>query len=95
MQTPSVIMKRSAMCEHQGMSFLSNELIRRLSNVHPDVVETEIIPIIEHYTHQLMTSGYEIMQSREVVICGVAGWKRKIARRKSELVQGQGEEEVN
>ena len=46
MRTPYVIMKRSAMCEHQRMSILSNELIRRLSNVHPDVMETKINPIL-------------------------------------------------
>ena len=86
MRTPYVIMKRSAMFEHQRISILSNELIRRLSNVHPDVRDTEIIPIIEHYIHQLKTSGYEIIQTREVSIFGVRGWRMKIERRKREGV---------
>ena len=38
MRTPFVIMKRSAMSEQQRMSILSNELIRRLSNVQISII---------------------------------------------------------
>ena len=82
MRTPYVIMRRSAMSEHQRISILSNELIRRLSNVHQDVMKEEIAGIIEHYIVQLKTSGYE--QTREIIICGVIGWMRKVERRKRE-----------
>ena len=40
------VMQRSAMSEHQKMSILSNELVRRLSNIHRDVVAEEIEGVI-------------------------------------------------
>ena len=53
MRTPYVIMKRSAMSEHQRISILSNKLIRRLSNVTISIVQEEMHEIIEHYITQL------------------------------------------
>ena len=61
------------MSEHQRISILSNELVRRLSNVHPDVVDQEITGIVEHYIVQLKTSGYDRKQIREIITCGVVG----------------------
>ena len=84
MRTPFVIMRRSAMGEQQRMSILSNELIRRLSNVNMNILKEEVPGIIEHYTSQLKMSGYGRRQAREVICCGVAGWKSKIARRERE-----------
>ena len=74
MRTPFVVMKRSAMGEQQRISILSNELIRRLSNVETSVVDEEMPKIIEHYISQLKTSGYERSQAREVICSGVVGW---------------------
>ena len=84
MRTPFVIMKRSAMGEQQRMSILSNELVRRLSNVARVVVDEEIPEIIEHYIQQLKISGYERGQTRDVICSGVTGWQRKILRRERE-----------
>ena len=84
MRTPFVIMKRSAMSEQQRMSILSNELIRRLSNVQISIIGEEMPEIIEHYTSQLKTSGYDRRQAKEVICCGVIGWKRKVQRRERE-----------
>ena len=56
MRTPFVVMKRSAMGEQQRMAILSNELIRRLSNMQLSIVEDEMPEIIEHYTSQLKIS---------------------------------------
>ena len=78
MRTPFVVMRRSAMGEHQRMSLLSNELIRRLSNVDQGIMKEEIPGIIEHYTSQLKMSGYDRGQAREITCSGVTGWKRKI-----------------
>ena len=72
------------MGEQQRISILSNELIRRLSNVDKSVIEEEVPAIIEHYISQLKMSGYERSQAREVVCSGVIGWKRKIMRRERE-----------
>ena len=67
MRTPFVVMRRSAMGEQQRMAILSNELIRRLSNVGKEVMDEEIIGIIEHYTYQLKMSEYERGQAREII----------------------------
>ena len=63
------------------MAILSNELVRRLSNVHRDVVGSEIESIIEHYTKQLKNSGYDRSQTKEIIVCGVVGWWRNLERR--------------
>ena len=47
MKNQFTVMQRSAMSEHQRMAILSNELVRRLSNIHRGVVEEEIVKVIE------------------------------------------------
>ena len=85
MKTPYVIMSRSAMCDHQRYSILSNELVRRLSNInyHKIPIE-EQIDIIENFTRQMKNSEYDRKHVREAVVSGVLGWKRKILRREKE-----------
>ena len=39
MKTQYTVMQRSAMSEHQKMAILSNEIVRRLSNIHKDVLK--------------------------------------------------------
>ena len=70
------------------MSILSNELVRRLSNIHKEVVGEELEEVVEHYISQLKNSGYSRKQSREVVVCGIVGWRRKLERRER---NGQGQ----
>ena len=72
------------MSEQQRMSILSNELIRRLSNVQITIMGEEMTGIVEHYTQQLKMSGYDRKQSKEIICCGVVGWKRKVQRRERE-----------
>ena len=81
MKNQLTVMQRAATSEHQKMAILSNELVRRLSNVHREVVESEIGDIIEHYTTQLKSSGYSRSQAKEIIVCGVVGWRRKLERR--------------
>ena len=69
------------MSEHQRMAILSNELVRRLSTIHKEVIEEEITGVIETYIGQLKTSGYGRKQTREIVFCGVVGWRRKMERK--------------
>ena len=83
-----LIPERSAMAVRQKMSILSNELVRRLSNMNIERVEPEEkIRIVDHFTVQLKTSGYDRNQAREVVKSGIKGWKNKLERRSRE---GQG-----
>ena len=85
MKTPFLIMQRSAMSEQQKISILSNELVRRLSNVNHGWVEmSEVLEIIEKFIQQLKNSGYGIKQSREITVCGIKGWKSKIKNREKD-----------
>ena len=69
MKTPLVIMEQSAMSDKQRHSILANELIRRLSNTnHEDQDIEEISNIIETFTQQLKTSGYNRKTTREIVV---------------------------
>lgn len=79
-----MIMKRSAQGEQQKMDILSNELIRRMSNVCEDIDPSEKIAIVDHYTKQLKNSGYSWLQAKEVVTCGLEGFRNKCERRKKE-----------
>ena len=36
---------------------------------------------MEHYISQLKNSGYSRRQAREIIVCGVVGWRRKLERR--------------
>ena len=85
MKTPLVIMQHSAMSDKQRYAILSNELNRRLSNTNIELVDhDEQTKIIEKFIQQLKSSGYERKSSREIIVSGILGWKRKIERRKRE-----------
>ena len=73
------------MSDKQRYAIMSNELIRRLSNTnHTNDDHDEQVNIIETFTQQLKSSGYNRKASREMVVAGVLGWRRKIQRRKKE-----------
>ena len=85
MKTPYLLMQRSAMGEQQKASILSNELVRRLSNVnYGRVPKEEILRVIEQFIKQMKNSGYCLKQTREITVCGIKGWKGKIRRREKE-----------
>ena len=54
MRLQQTIMQRAAMGQHQKMAILGNELVRRLSNIHPSVKKDEMGQVIEHYIGQLL-----------------------------------------
>ena len=85
MKTPFLLMKRSAMSQHQRCAILANELVRRLSNIdHENIPHQEIILVIEQFTQQLRNSEYNCKESRGHVVDGIRGWRNKIERRKTE-----------
>ena len=85
MKSQILIPARSAMAETQRMNILSNDLVRRLSNVKIEQAEEgEVEKVIEQYTKQLKTSGYDRKKCREVVTSGVVGWIRKRRRREDQ-----------
>ena len=46
------------------MAIMSNELVRRLTKIHREVVKDELEGVIEKYVSQLKTSGYGRKQTR-------------------------------
>ena len=85
MKTPFLLIKRSAISQHQRCSILANELVRRLSNVDVEKVDRkEITIVIEQFTKQLKNSEYSCKEARNHVVDGIRGWKNKIERRKRE-----------
>jgi hypothetical protein len=84
MKTPLVIGAESAMSEHQKMSILSNEVIRRMSNISMDKSQSERTGVVDTFTRELKNSGYSRSKAREIVVCGLLGLERKKKRRKRE-----------
>ena len=82
MKTPYVLMQRSAMASKQKFNILSNELIRRLSNINKEGTELEEKKrVIEEFTKEMKSSGWERYDAREMVVSGILGWERKHQRR--------------
>ena len=82
MKTPYVIMKRSAISQHQKISILSNELVRRVSNTnHKNETMELAAKVTEKFTKEMKFSGYSRVEIKEVIASGLLGWKRKIKRR--------------
>ena len=82
MKTPYVVMERTAMGSKQKVEILSNEVVRRLTNVdHERLGAEEQIRVLEQMTQELRNSGYSVEQAREILISGFRGWKRRIERR--------------
>ena len=84
MKTPLVIGAESAMSEHQKISILSNEVIRRMSNISDDKPQSERTRVVDTFTGELKNSGYSRSKAREIVVCGLLGLERKRKRRKRE-----------
>ena len=82
MKSKMMIPEKSAMAKTQRMNILSNDLVRRVSNVKLEQAEEgKVLRIVDQYTGQLKTSGYGRKKCREIVIAGLVGWKRKRSRR--------------
>ena len=74
MRSQLVIPEKSAMAMSQKISILSNDLVRRLSNINVEKVEEEEkVRVVEHFITQLKTSGYDRKKAREIVVSGIVG----------------------
>ena len=82
MKNQTLIVHRSALGQNQVMNIMSNELIRRLEVTSSDLEIDDKISIVDKYTQQLINSEYSWKSCREIVICGLKGWKRKEARKR-------------
>ena len=70
------------MSEHQKFSILTNEVIRRMSNVSAMISQDERIRIVDEFSKELKSSGYSRRRAREIVVCGLLGLERKRDRRR-------------
>ena len=82
MKSPYILMKRSAISDQQRYSILSNELIRRLSNLSQEISQAERLQVVETFTTEMKNSGYERKQANEAVISGLKGFTRKVENRR-------------
>ena len=73
MKTPLVIDERSAMSDHQKFSILTNEVIRRMSNISEKISIEEKVQVINSFTQEIKNSGYNGKRAREIVVCCCLG----------------------
>ena len=66
---------------NQKYAILSNELMRRLSNIGSDVPLDEKLQIIEKFIQEMKNSGYDIRSAGEAIISGLKGFKSRWKRR--------------
>ena len=57
MKKPFVVMEKSGMSYHKKYQILSNELARRLSNIHTSLPHKEVMKTTSQYIRELKTSG--------------------------------------
>ena len=74
--------KRSSQSENQKFAILTNELHRRLQMMDDWIETEEQIEKIDHFTQQLINSGYQWGQIREVVVSSLKGFLKKEMRRR-------------
>ena len=86
MKTPFCIMKSSAMSEKSKIQILSQDLIRRMLNVCESVPQSERNKIINNYTDRLARSGYNKNQIKEIIVSGLTGYEKKVAKAARENV---------
>ena len=81
MRAQVLTMKRSSQSEQSKFSILVNELQRRFEVLDKNIENEEKVDIIDHYTQQLVNSGYSSEQVREIVESGMKGVLKKEKRR--------------
>ena len=69
------------MSGHQKFSILSNEIIRRMSNISDKISKEERTRVVDDFTKELKSSGYSRKRAREMIVCGLLGLERKRQRR--------------
>ena len=60
-----------------------NELTRRFEELGAKIELEEKIEIINHYTQQLLNSGYSVDKIRDIIVSSLKGIQRKEEKRKA------------
>ena len=82
MRSQVLTQKRSSQSENQKFAILTNELNRRLQMMDDEIMVEEKIEKIDHFTQQLVNSGYQWGQIREVIVSSLKGFMKREVRRK-------------
>ena len=85
MRSQILTMKNSSQSEQSKYSILVNELTRRFEVMDSEIGVKEKIDIVDHYTQQLVNSGYASEQIRDIIESSLKGVKRKEEKRKVAL----------
>ena len=78
--TIRTVQKATAMNENSKQQVVSNDLIRRLLNTSQNMGATEFRKVVDQYGHKLLNSGYDLNQTRKILIAGIKGYEEKIIR---------------
>ena len=82
MRTQILTHCKSSQSEQSRFSILVKKLSRRLEVVDERIPIDEKIGIVDHFTTQLVNSGYDQKKCKEIIISGLKGVQRKMERRK-------------
>ena len=82
MRSQVLTQKRSSQSENQKYAILTNELNRRLMMMDEEITVQERVSKIDHFTQQLINSGYQWAQIRDVVVSSLKGFLKKEVKRK-------------
>ena len=66
---------RTAMDENSKHQVLANNLVRRLCNSMEGVGEEEIVRVVDSYSQKLLNSGFNMEQTRKIVVNGIRGYQ--------------------
>ena len=94
MRSQILTMKLSSQSEQSKFNILVNELTRRFEVLDMNITIEEKTDIIDHYTQQLVNSGYGYMQIKEIIESSLKGIVRKEEKRKLSLKRFRSAEET-
>ena len=80
MSRKMTVQMESAMEENSKMKILSNDLVRRFLSSSEELGTEEKTRIVDEYAEMLLTSGYTIQKSREIILSGIKGYETKLKR---------------
>ena len=77
MKNQVLMIEKSSIGRQAMMSIMSNEMRRRLEVLHHELPIKEKIKVIDMYTAQLVNSGYNWKQIRDIVVSALLGFIRR------------------
>ena len=78
---PNVTVKKaSAMAENSKIQILANDLVRRLLNCHRGLHKSYKEAVVDQYSQKLLNSGFGRPQVVRIIVAGIKGYERKVAR---------------